>query len=246
MAEVDGYVELIGMGKPDLIEIKGVTYCGKSAISTLRMEENVPWHHEVRAFAQAIADRTEGAPGRKRGREGGKERGRDGGMERGREGGAESGLSPWCFLWHRHVLECSGPLSFVFLLISPPTSLAFSPPSSLPPSFPPSLLSLDTGEYEFMAEHAHSCCTLLARKKTFYRGGKWYTWIDYAKFHDLIERFEKDGTEFDASDYCAETPAWALKGAPEEGFDPVDTRFRRNKAGVVEEVPYRPTDSGCG
>ncbi|EWM23554.1 flavodoxin family protein [Nannochloropsis gaditana] len=161
MAEVDGYVELIGMGKPDLIEIKGVTYCGKSAISTLRMEENVPWHHEVRAFAQAIADRTE-------------------------------------------------------------------------------------GEYEFMAEHAHSCCTLLARKKTFYRGGKWYTWIDYAKFHDLIERFEKDGTEFDASDYCAETPAWALKGAPEEGFDPVDTRFRRNKAGVVEEVPYRPTDSGCG
>ncbi|TFJ84555.1 hypothetical protein NSK_004020 [Nannochloropsis salina CCMP1776] len=101
-------------------------------------------------------------------------------------------------------------------------------------------------EYEFMAEHAHSCCTLLARKKTFHRGGKWYTWIDYAKFHDLIERFEKDGTEFDASDYCAETPAWALKGAPEEGFDPVDTRFRRNKAGVVEEVPYRPTDSGCG
>src|SRR6056297_1665884 len=69
------------------------------------------------------------------GRGGGKEGRRDGGMERGREGGAESGLSPWCFLWHRHVLECSGPLSFVFLLISPPTSLAFSPPSSLPPSF---------------------------------------------------------------------------------------------------------------
>lgn len=49
-----------GIGDPDLIEIKGVTFCGKSPISTLRME-HVPWHVEVRKFAQAIADRTNGA-----------------------------------------------------------------------------------------------------------------------------------------------------------------------------------------
>lgn len=36
-----------GIGEPDLIEIKGVTFCGKSDASSLRME-NVPWHHEVR------------------------------------------------------------------------------------------------------------------------------------------------------------------------------------------------------
>lgn len=36
-----------GIGEPDLIEIKGVTFCGKSDASSLRMD-NVPWHHEVR------------------------------------------------------------------------------------------------------------------------------------------------------------------------------------------------------
>lgn len=38
-----------------------------------------------------------------------------------------------------------------------------------------------------MAEHAHSCCTLLAQQK-FKRGGKWHTWIDYPRFQELIER----------------------------------------------------------
>eukprot|EP00595_Chromulina_sp_UTEXLB2642_P000478 CAMPEP_0196761188 /NCGR_PEP_ID=MMETSP1095-20130614/354_1 /TAXON_ID=96789 ORGANISM="Chromulina nebulosa, Strain UTEXLB2642" /NCGR_SAMPLE_ID=MMETSP1095 /ASSEMBLY_ACC=CAM_ASM_000446 /LENGTH=487 /DNA_ID=CAMNT_0042110411 /DNA_START=329 /DNA_END=1789 /DNA_ORIENTATION=- len=42
MNEIDGYVELIEHGQPDFIEIKGVTYCGKSDASTLTME-NVPW-----------------------------------------------------------------------------------------------------------------------------------------------------------------------------------------------------------
>ena len=46
-----------------------------------------------------------------------------------------------------------------------------------------------------MAEHAHSCCTLLARKDTFYRDGKWFTWIDYAKFQELIEKVRKGGRE---------------------------------------------------
>jgi hypothetical protein len=34
-------------------------------------------------------------------------------------------------------------------------------------------------------------------------------------------QYEKDGTEFDSTEYMAETPHWALKGAIEEGFDPV-------------------------
>ena len=32
-------------------------------------------------------------------------------------------------------------------------------------------------------------------------------------------------------DYCKPTPYWALAGAPEQGFDPEDTRHFRNKKG---------------
>ena len=54
MEEVEAYVKLLDLGEPDLIEIKAVTYCGTSDASTLTME-HVPWHHEVVAFAKAIA-----------------------------------------------------------------------------------------------------------------------------------------------------------------------------------------------
>ena len=46
MGEVEQYGELIEYGTPDFIEIKSVTYCGKSDASSLTME-NVPWHTEV-------------------------------------------------------------------------------------------------------------------------------------------------------------------------------------------------------
>lgn len=43
----------------DFIEIKSVTYCGKSDASSLTME-NVPWHHECCQFSEAIANRWKG------------------------------------------------------------------------------------------------------------------------------------------------------------------------------------------
>ena len=43
MTEVDAYAELVELGTPDFIEIKAVTYCGKSDASTLTIE-NSPWH----------------------------------------------------------------------------------------------------------------------------------------------------------------------------------------------------------
>lgn len=46
MQEVENYCELISRGEPDFIEIKAVTYCGKSDGSNLTMA-NVPWHEEV-------------------------------------------------------------------------------------------------------------------------------------------------------------------------------------------------------
>ena len=44
--DIEGYAKLIALGKVSLVEVKGVTYCGKSDASNLNMS-NTPWHHEV-------------------------------------------------------------------------------------------------------------------------------------------------------------------------------------------------------
>ena len=55
MEELDDYAKLIKLGKPSLIEIKAVTFCGTSDASSLTMK-NVPWHREVRrVFARCRA-----------------------------------------------------------------------------------------------------------------------------------------------------------------------------------------------
>ncbi|KAK2675888.1 Flavodoxin/nitric oxide synthase [Fusarium oxysporum f. sp. vasinfectum] len=41
-------------------------------------------------------------------------------------------------------------------------------------------------KYGIAAEHAHSCCILLASER-FYVDGKWHTLIDYKKFFELLE-----------------------------------------------------------
>lgn len=77
MTEVEDYVQLIEAGLPgklyklffrtflnvfvvvdylDFIEIKAVTYCGKSDASSLTME-NVPWHKDVCSYAEMICQR---------------------------------------------------------------------------------------------------------------------------------------------------------------------------------------------
>lgn len=143
--EMQQYARLITLGEPDLIEIKAVTYCGKSDASSLTMA-NVPWHKEVRRFAEALCQRT-------------------------------------------------------------------------------------GGKYGCACEHVHSCCTLLAKKDTFLVNNVWHTWIDYPKFHRMMaEYYASNGSKtFSTADYIAKTPAWALWGAEEEGFDPCETRFRKSR-----------------
>ncbi|KAH0517298.1 S-adenosyl-L-methionine-dependent tRNA 4-demethylwyosine synthase [Microtus ochrogaster] len=51
--ELQAYAELVSLGNPDFIEVKGVTYCGESAASNLTMA-NVPWHEEVVRFVQEL------------------------------------------------------------------------------------------------------------------------------------------------------------------------------------------------
>lgn len=103
------------------------------------------------------------------------------------------------------------------------------------------------GAYGTACEHAHSCCTLLA-KEEFRVDGQWRTWIDYPKFHELVKEFKESNGEktFSAKDYMADTPDWAVWGAPEQGFDPIETRFYRTKTGGVKKLEYSATESGCG
>jgi len=75
-------------------------------------------------------------------------------------------------------------------------------------------------EYGIAAEHAHSCCALLASKR-FCINNTWNTIIDYEKFFTLLD----SGVDFGPEDYCAETPEWALWG--NGGFDPSDQRVDR-------------------
>lgn len=90
-------------------------------------------------------------------------------------------------------------------------------------------------QYGIAAEHAHSCCVLMAEKR-FWIGGRWCTTIDYERFWELLEREQKalsgrndtngeEGERFTPEDYCAPTPEWALFG--NGGFDPRDVRVDR-------------------
>ena len=114
------------------------------------------------------------------------------------------------------------------------------------------------GRYGLACVHAHSCCTVLARRDIYQRaataadpGGEagppvWQTWIDYPKFHALEERWRADGTPFTSRDYLADTPSWAVAGAEEEGFSPAESRVRRNRKGETVPVDYKSSESGCG
>ena len=51
--EIGGYARLIALGHCSLVEVKGVTFCGKSDASNLNMS-NSPWHHEVLQFSRLL------------------------------------------------------------------------------------------------------------------------------------------------------------------------------------------------
>ncbi|KAE8356927.1 hypothetical protein BDV28DRAFT_125929, partial [Aspergillus coremiiformis] len=82
-------------------------------------------------------------------------------------------------------------------------------------------------DYGIAAEHAHSCCVLLASTR-FHVNGKWHSRIDYDRFFELLEKEKADGTSFRPEDYMRETEEWALWG--NGGFDPNDQRvYKKGK-----------------
>lgn len=84
-------------------------------------------------------------------------------------------------------------------------------------------------DYGIAAEHAHSCCILLASNR-FLINGKWHTIIDYEKFFGCLE----SGMDFAPEDYVGSpTPEWANWG--NGGFDPADERvYRKGKTKRTE------------
>ena len=52
--EVDNYAQLVAIGRPSFIEVKGVTFCGYSGANPLTMS-NVPFHREVVDFCNALS-----------------------------------------------------------------------------------------------------------------------------------------------------------------------------------------------
>ena len=87
--------------------------------------------------------------------------------------------------------------------------------------------------YGLAAEHAHSCCVLLASDR-FHVNGKWNTRINYGRFFELLEKEKADGTSFTPEDYMDETTEWALWG--NGGFDPNDERvYRKGKKAKAQK-----------
>jgi tRNA wybutosine-synthesizing protein 1 len=90
-------------------------------------------------------------------------------------------------------------------------------------------------DYGLAAEHAHSCCILLASTR-FRIEGKWHTRIDYPRFFELLA----SGEPFTPEAYMDRepTPEWATWG--KGGFDPRDVRVKakgKNRTKMVDGVP---------
>ncbi|KAG8527493.1 uncharacterized protein KY384_007645 [Bacidia gigantensis] len=82
-------------------------------------------------------------------------------------------------------------------------------------------------DYGIAAEHAHSCCALIASRR-FFVEGKWHTLIDYEKFFELWQK----GRKFSPEDYMGPpTPEWANWG--NGGFDPRDQRVDRKGRAIA-------------
>ncbi len=85
--------------------------------------------------------------------------------------------------------------------------------------------------YEIVTDHPQSCVVMLA-KKTFKKDGKWHTWIDFEKYHELVT----SGVEFSAEDYLKITPRPGLSGKKSSDFVSRRHRKRMAKKKMLEEA----------
>ncbi|MBI5066104.1 4-demethylwyosine synthase TYW1 [Candidatus Woesearchaeota archaeon] len=62
-------------------------------------------------------------------------------------------------------------------------------------------------DYDIVSEHIPSRVIMCAKKK-FFKNGRWHTWIDFPKYHELVN----SGKEFVTADYLKPTPSTGLSG----------------------------------
>ncbi len=62
-------------------------------------------------------------------------------------------------------------------------------------------------EYEIVSEHIPSRVLMCAKKK-FFQNNRWNTWIDFPKYHELVN----SGKEFTTDEYLKPTPSTGLSG----------------------------------
>lgn len=85
-------------------------------------------------------------------------------------------------------------------------------------------------EYEIVTEHVPSRVVLLAKKK-FKIEGKWMTWIDYPKWHKLVNNEEKS----DINKNNDPAPEKFLKTTPTTGLSGIKTKELFKKKGIKFE-----------
>ena len=81
-------------------------------------------------------------------------------------------------------------------------------------------------DYEIVSEHIPSRVVLLAKTK-FRRKDGWYTWIDFPRFHELVQT----GEEIRSENFLRKTPKTGLSGMGTLNY----TRNKRGKLVLNEE-----------
>lgn len=205
---IAAYADLVRLGWPDFIEVKGVTYCGTSPTSTLTMKENVPRHEEVVRFCEALCEAlaSDTAPREKR---------------------------IWLNAETEPKMAEDSPVEDSNHSINNDNEDMTDDGgnSDNNEGDDAGVTQTSSGPYGIACEHEHSCCVLIALRRFCVRG-VWHTWIDYDKFMALAQ---SGRTDFTAAEYAAPTPSWAVFRSEEKGFDPTQVRVRRKsgKSAVV-------------
>ncbi len=103
-------------------------------------------------------------------------------------------------------------------------------------------------EYEIVSEHIPSRVVMVAKKK-FKQNGSWNTWIDFPKYHELVNSDEG----FTAMDYLKKTPQVGLSGRKIKEEVEAKKKAEQEKVFVnedTEELEFwkeeaKPNDDGC-
>ena len=90
-------------------------------------------------------------------------------------------------------------------------------------------------DYELVSEHIPSRVVFLAKKK-FKIDGVWNTWIDFKKWHELVN--SEDNATLDPLGYCKKTPQVGLSGRKIK--DEVDAKRRTEENRKLAEKDKQP------